>query len=314
MSIAIHVLRGAVGVTAVLAMLTAAAPSRAENLSDMLNKRIEEAQRAESDKAFDDALKSYAIALHITADTPQAKRMVLKKRAALYEQIKMLDLAEADLTAAFKIEPFDAKVYADRGYFYLRQGRHKDALSDFIDGSRADPKNAAYLYGAGRVLVAAQDDANAIKFFNEALEIAPRDPKPYLARAESYLRLHKYQDAGADYDKAFELGLTEREQRYFGFVGRGYVSLMLANFGMAVKAFNRALDLAPDAPNVLLLRGYAYERKGERDLALADYERAAQGMPDLAQARTGVARLRSQMVSSAGTTGSAVGAKPSVKR
>ena len=36
-------------------------------------------------------------------------------------------------------------------------------------------------------------------------------------------------------------------------------------------------------------------------LRLRDYERAAVGMPDLAQARNGVARLRSQMV--AGNTG-----------
>jgi tetratricopeptide (TPR) repeat protein len=297
------VLRGAIGAAAVLAMLACPGPSAADSLSDMLNQRISEAQRAESDKAYDNALNNYAIALQMSADTPQAKRVVLRKRAALYEQIKMLELAEADLTAAFKVEPFDSKVYADRAYFYLRQGRFKEALSDFVDGSRADPKNANFMYGAGRVLVAAQDDTNAIKFYNEAIELAPRDPKAFLGRAESYLRLHKYQDAATDYDKAFSLGLTDREQRYFGHVGRGYSSLMMADFGSAVKSFNRALEQAPDASNVLLLRGYAYERQGARDLALKDYERAGKGMPDLAQAHSGVARLRSQMV---GNTSSAV--------
>lgn len=302
MSITVPAFRGKAAAAA-LALLVSAAPCAAENLSDMLNKRIEEAQRQESDRAFDDALKSYALALQISADTPQAKRSVLKKRAALYEMLKMNDLAEADLTAAFKIEPFDPKVYADRGYFYLRQNRFKDALSDFVDGSRADPKNPMFLYGAGRVLVAKGDDVNALKFYNEAINAGPRESKIYLARAESYLRLFRYHDAAADYEKAFEIGLKEREQRYFGHVGRGYTALMLSNFGSAVKSFNRALDLAPDAPNVLLLRGYAYERQGARDLALRDYEKAGQGMPDLAQARSGIARLRSQMVGA--TTGSA---------
>lgn len=299
MPIASFLLRAAFGLAAVMAMLIHPLPAAADSLSDMLNQRIIEAQRAETENAWDAALRTYANALQMSADSPQAKRLVLRKRAALYEQIKMFDLAEADLTATFKIQPFDPKVYADRGYFYLRRGRFKQALSDFVDGSRADPKNPMFLYGAGRVLVAAQDDMNAIKFFNEAIEIAPRDSRSYLSRAEAFLRLHKYQEAAADYDKAFSLGLVEREQRYYGYFGRGYSSLMMADFGSAVKSFSRALDIAPDASNVLLLRGYAFERQGARDLALRDYERARQGMPDLAQARMGVQRLRSLMIGAA---------------
>jgi tetratricopeptide (TPR) repeat protein len=210
----------------------------------------------------------------------------------------MLDKAEADLTAAFKIEPFDPKVFAERGYFYLRQGRFKDALDDFVAGSRADPKDAMFLYGAGRVLVASKDDVNAIKFYNEAMLIAPRDVKVLLGRAEAYLRMHKYQDAVTDYDQAMTIGLKDRDQRYYAALGRGYASMMMADFGQAVRYFNRTLELAPDASNVLLLRGYAYERQGARDLALRDYERAAGGMVDLAEARQGVARLRASIMNS----------------
>jgi tetratricopeptide (TPR) repeat protein len=74
--------------------------------------------------------------------------------------------------------------------------------------------------------------------------------------------------------------------------------MMMADFGQAVRFFNRTLELAPDASNVLLLRGYAYERQGARDLALRDYERAAGGMVDLAEARQGVARLRASVMNS----------------
>jgi tetratricopeptide (TPR) repeat protein len=275
-----------------LAVLAIPAPARSEALSEMLNQRIIEAQRAEAERLFEVALTNYAQALQMSGNTPHAKRLLLKKRATLYEQIRMLEKAEADLTAAFKVEPFDPKVFADRGYFYMRQGRYKEALDDFVSGSRSDPKDAAYLYGAGRVLVAAGDDVNAVKFYNEALQIAPRDVKIHLGRAEANLRLHKYLDAASDYDAAIALGLKERDHRYFGFLGRGYASLMMADFGTAVRFFDRALDLAPDAPNVLMLRGYAYERQGARDLALRDYERAGAGVSDLAQARNGVARLR----------------------
>ncbi|HWM48911.1 MAG TPA: tetratricopeptide repeat protein [Xanthobacteraceae bacterium] len=296
MAVSFPAVRG-IAVLAVLGVMTAGGkPAAAETLSDMLNQRIVEAQRAEAERLFEVALNSYAQALQISTDTPQARRLVLKKRATLYEQIGMLEKAEADLTAALSTEPFDPKAYADRGYFYLRHGRHKEALDDFIAGSRADPKNAMFLYGAARVLVAAQDDTNAVKFYTEAAQIAPGDAKIYLGRAEALLRLQRFPDAVTDYDRAFEAGLTDREQRYFSYVGRGYASMMMADFGSAVRSFDRALDISSDASNVLLMRAYAYERQGARDLALRDYQRAAAGMPDLAEARNGVARLRSQLV------------------
>ena len=82
----------------------------------------------------------------------------------------------------------------------------------------------------------AQDDSNAIKFFNEAhADRAARSQISPGARRKSHLRLHDYQEAAADYDKAFAIGLKEREQRHFGYLGRGYASLMMADFGMAVK-------------------------------------------------------------------------------
>jgi tetratricopeptide (TPR) repeat protein len=300
MSMAWPNMRGAIGIAAAALTLMTVAPLRAASLSDMLNQRIVEAQRAEAEKAFEQALTTYTEALQISENTPAAKRMVLRKRAALYEQLNMSVQAEQDLTAAFGIEPFDPKAFADRGYFYMRQGRYSEALDDFIAGSRAQPKDASFMYGAGRVLVAARDDMNAVKFYDEAIKIAPRDAKLYLARAEAFLRQQKYNDAQVDYDRAFVLGMSDRTDRFYGFVGRGYVNAMKADFGLAVQAFNQALDIFPDSSNVLLWRGYAFERKGERDRALRDYERAAASMPDDPQARSGAARMRSQVASDTG--------------
>jgi len=145
-----------------------------------------------------------------------------------------------------------------------------------------------------------RDDVNAVKFYDEAIKIAPRDAKLYLARAEAFLRQQKYNDAQVDYDRAFVLGMSDRTDRFYGFVGRGYVNAMKADFGLAVQAFNQALDIFPDSSNVLLWRGYAFERKGERDRALRDYERAAASMQDDPQARSGAARMRSQVASDTG--------------
>src|SRR5262249_3690598 len=120
MSIARPTVRAAIGIVAAAMTLTTAASARAGSLSDILNQRISEAQKLENDKMFETALTTYADALQLSAGTPNGKRMVLRKRAALYEQLNMPEQAEADLTAAFGVEPFDPKAFADRGYFYMR--------------------------------------------------------------------------------------------------------------------------------------------------------------------------------------------------
>jgi len=93
MTSAFLVLRNALVLAAAAVVLMHPVSSHAEALSEMLNARILEAQRAEAERLFEVALTSYAQALQISGDTPQAQRMLLKKRAALYEQIKMFEKA-----------------------------------------------------------------------------------------------------------------------------------------------------------------------------------------------------------------------------
>ena len=131
------------------------------SLSDYLNAKIAEAKRAEVGKQFEVALDAYRQALDKSVPEPEMTRTVLKQRAALYEQIHMTEMAEADLTSALAVEPLDPKLYADRGYFYLRRARYSDAIDDFVTGSRYEPQNPAYMNGVARTLVAQKDYASA---------------------------------------------------------------------------------------------------------------------------------------------------------
>ena len=260
-----------------------------------IRQKIIDAQKAESEKRFDSALGSYGEAMGLTRDTPEGVRLILKKRAALFEQINMLDRAEADLSAALAVEPFEPKALADRGYFYIRQQRISEALDDFVKGRREVPNDPMFPYGAARALVAAGDFTNATKFYNEAVRLAPRDAKLLVARAEALVRLKKFDEALPDYNRALTLGLTDAKDRFFAFTGRGYISLMNADFGTAAQSLSRALEITPDASNVLLWRGYAYERQGKRNLALTDFQNALVAEPDNREVRSSLNRLRTQM-------------------
>ena len=112
--------------------------------------------------------------------------------------------------------PGDATAYADRGYFYMRRGRYRDALGDFVTGSRLDPQNPLYLYAAARSLVAAGDLDGAVAFYTELIKAGPREGKLYLARAEAEVRLQRWPEALADYERA-EVSVLPQPRRTISF-------------------------------------------------------------------------------------------------
>lgn len=275
-----------------VAALLAAAPAQAA-LSETLIDRIEEAHNAETRREYDRAIELYQRALGERAADPAWARGILKQRGLLYERIGRLDKAEEDLTAALSIKPVDPMLYADRGHFYIRSGRGADALQDFMAGAKLDPQNPLFPYGQGRALANLRSYRAAIDRYGEAIRLSPRDGRLYLFRAEAAVRLTQYDKALVDYDQALALGLKRRSERFFALVGRAFSVLVLGDYDEAVVAFDRVLDLEPRHTDSLLWRGYAQERRGERELALQDYERALSANPQDSWVRASVRRLRS---------------------
>jgi tetratricopeptide (TPR) repeat protein len=275
-----------------IALATAAqAQSRAP---DPLTRAGAQAQNADLQRRFAHKLidDGRDFALDPDAGAEETRRTLLR-RAALYEDGRYYDLAEADLAQALEVAPPTADAYAARGYFYMRRGRFADALADFLAGSKVEPDNSRLRYAAGRVQAARGDYASAVAFYGDAIRLAPTDPANFLARAEARIHLDQVASARGDYDHALKLNLTRPGDRYFAYLGRGYAALMQSDFPGAITDLDQALEIDPGSLNALLWRGYARERAGQGALALADYERAVAIAPGDRVARQNVQRLRS---------------------
>jgi tetratricopeptide (TPR) repeat protein len=279
-------------------LLVVALPTQAQTqsgLSDALKRSISGAKRSDGLRLRDEATRVYEEALGDEAEaTPAKRRVALKSRAFVYEQIKEYDRAEADLSAALAIEPADIADYLDRGYFRLRMGRYADAIADFSAGAKLEPQAARFRYAVGRVYAAMHNYPAAIEHYGRAIRIATRDPTAFLARAEANIHLKNYADAQADYDRAIRIGLKRPGERLFAYLGRGYVALVSEEFTAAVENFDAALEIEPSAANARMWRGYANERLGRFDQAIADYEQACMVEPDNTVARANLRRLRSR--------------------
>jgi Flp pilus assembly protein TadD len=277
------------------ANVVAYAPAAAASLSDQLAEKIVKAREAEQKRNFGIALSNYNDALQTEGVNVDETYVLLKNRSAFFERVEMFDRAEADLSNLVKVKPTDASVYADRGYFYIRRSRFSDALDDFINGSKLDPRSPLYHFGAGRALAGSENYDAALNFYNEALKRGPHDAKLYLARAEALVNLRRWDEARANYDRALALGMTKTHDKYFAFAGRGYVALVLAEYDAAIEFFNRALSVNSAAWNVVMWRGYAYERRGYATAALRDYAQAEQLRPDELTIRNSISRVRATL-------------------
>jgi tetratricopeptide (TPR) repeat protein len=283
------------------ALILASVPTAAQtqsSLSEKLKKSIDANRRVErgnAENVNEEARKAYESVLGDEADaTPERRRIALKSRAWVHEQANELDRAEADYTAALRMEPADVGDYADRGYFYLRTGRYGDAINDFDTGARLAPSMSRYRFAIGRVHAAMRNYHAAVEFYGEAIRINSRDAVAFLSRAEAEVHLKKYTSAKSDYDRAIAIGLRRPTERLFAYLGRGYVALMNEDLDAAASDFEAALDSDPTYLNAWLWLGCANERRGRLDLAIDAYERALMIEPGNVTIGSRLRRLRSK--------------------
>ena len=287
-------------VAALVAALALASPARAQSRPSEPSTQVTAAvqpndwQQTDLQRRFGHALVDDGrdLILNPGASMDEVRRTLLR-RAAVYEDVQEYANAERELTKALQRTPPIGDTYTARGYFYMRRGRFADAVGDFVAGMQIDPDNPRLHFAAGRAESALGDYAAAVTYYGEAIKLAPREPTYYLARAEANIHLDQPAGAHADYDRAIANRLARLTDRYFAFLGRGYSSLMQADYTSAIADFGTAIEINPGSLNALMWRGYARERVGEIKLALDDYERAAAVDPHDHLARDNLQRLRS---------------------
>jgi len=217
-----------------------------------------------------------------------------KRTASIYETLEDFERAEASYDALVGVQPDSPTVYTERGYFYMRQHRFKDAMRDFMRGLDLAPSQSDFHYAVGRALSRMGDHAAAIPRFTEAIRLAPRDSVALVARAEAYVQAGQYAEARADFDRAIALGLHREGDPFFVYFGRGYADIRLADYEAAVRDMTAAQSMRPELIHPVVWRGYAREQMGRRELALADYESALRTSPNDEWIRASITRVRSR--------------------
>ncbi|MFH1958376.1 MAG: tetratricopeptide repeat protein [bacterium] len=116
----------------------------------------------------------------------------------------------------------------------------------------------------------------AIKDYDKAIELSPKNARAYNNRGNTYRDKGEYDRAIRDYNKAIELN-PEFTAVY---INRGIAYHDKGEYDRAIRDYDKVIELNPEYAVAYNNRGFNYNEKGEYDRAIRDYNKAIELDPE----------------------------------
>jgi tetratricopeptide (TPR) repeat protein len=196
----------------------------------------------------------------------------------------------------------------------LAQSRAADARPLLLKARRLEPREAAVMYGLGRVALDERDYATAVKELEAAIALVPSATRLQYPLAMAYRGLGDARQAEVHLQLRGEVDLPPAD-RLMGEVGgllknaaayetRGSQALDARRWPDAVRELRQAVAIAPGNGFTRLNLGTALYMSGDTSGALEQYQAAVRLRPDLAKAHFAIGVIRE----SSGQDAEAIGA------
>jgi tetratricopeptide (TPR) repeat protein len=170
-----------------------------------------------------------------------------------------------------------ALVYGNRGWCYTKQQKDDQAIRDFTESIRLDPRPLYSVFDRGLAYLRKSEFEKARADLTTALEKDPNLTEAYFNRAWISMFRGEWEGAIADFSEAIRC--EARESQYY--VDRGMAYAATHQFDAAIANFDAALALYPTHPGAYIQRAEAYRRKGDSVKGLADVTEAIRKMPNV---------------------------------
>jgi tetratricopeptide (TPR) repeat protein len=274
-------------------------------------------EQAHSDCDADDPDRNIAGCTRIIDDVSEGAKMrsiALVGRGLAYDAKGDRDRAGQDFTAAIALDPRNVLAYNDRGVLWREKGDPDRAIADFTRAIEIEALPHSDLPGSGHVNIHANralawqakgDLERALADFDAAIKLDPADADLHEARARIFIDRHEEARALPDLDAV----IRRDPSRAFDFDARGTIRygqyalkspwIEQRDLDGAISDLTQAVTLDPTNAHAYYTRGLARVMDGRRDLAAADFARAAKLEPDDAQ----IARMHQRFMPPASTPG-----------
>ena len=183
------------------------------------------------------------------------------------------DQAISDFTEVLKINPRIAPAYANRGLVSYSKGLYDQAISDFTKALEINPRDAMTYYNRGLAYAVKGQVDQVISDCTNALEIDPRIASAYNNRGVAYKSKGQYDQAISDCTKALEI--NPRDATAYNYRGIAYEKK--GQYDQAISDLTEALKINPRLAEAYKNRQIAYEKKGQHDRTISDDTKAHLG-------------------------------------
>jgi len=174
------------------------------------------------------------------------------------------DEAIIDFTEAIKFNPKDDISYANRGEAYRMKGQYDEAIIDFTEAIKLDPEYTWAYNSRGEAYQEKGQYDEAIRDFTEAIRLDPEDDIAYANRGKAYLEKNQYDEAIRNFTEAIRLD----PEYAFAYTWRGEAYRKKCQYDEAIRDFIEAIRLAPKYVFAYTWCGDAYREKGQYDEAI----------------------------------------------
>jgi tetratricopeptide (TPR) repeat protein len=193
-----------------------------------------------------------------------------------------LDEAEKAFRAVLAKDPTSAHVHNNLGIVLQERRRHEQAVVEFREATRLDPRYVAPRILLGASLLALGQVSEARRELEKAVKLAPKEPLARLELAKVDERADDWTAAVEQYQALRELKPDEPEYVY----GLGSAYLHLSEWCL------RELDKRDGgAARLFQALGHNYRVQGRPDLALTAFTRAAEADPTLPEVHLAMAQI-----------------------
>ena len=160
-------------------------------------------------------------------------------------------------------------------------GNEKDAIDYYIKASKLDNSDVI-LYRIAKCHEELGNWKPAMEYIDKAINLDPKDQQYILTKADIYYKSGDIESAIKTMDQFIE----SNPDFYYGYYRRGWFKDNLRDADGAIEDYSTCIALNPDYTYAIMSRGDMYLLKGEKDLAMKDFEESVKRdtVPDLGSA------------------------------
>ena len=192
---------------------------------------------------------------------PAAQKRIRDTRAGLESMAKAGKVSPKELSQA----------YGEMGKLYHVQDFLGAAEACYLNAEPLAPTDFRWPYYLGHIYKNKGDLEESIAAYQRAMEHQSENVPAILGAAEGHLSLNRYDRA----QPLFERALALDKDCAPALVGMGKIASSRRDTGEAIRNFEAALALQPEANSVHYLLAMSYRRQGDLDQAQAHFQQVA---------------------------------------